>query len=213
MSVLAGRRIFRSIAFSGEPALSATLDWLHSTEGTAQSNAFVLGMFVELYFDEHLEIRKTPLESPFEMVFDLQEDARFQPAIRKGESLIGSRKDVLLVVPSLEPADVDVSINLEQPLEGDTKELTSIVCEGKELLCDVKAGSESSLTSLFSSPTSTIQELLQLVSKRFTIPSRQLRTSLEPDTIVFWSELTGLCQLRTDLGGVCDEITIAFGKE
>jgi predicted nucleic acid-binding protein len=212
-AVLLGRRIFRSASTSGEPALSAISDWVHGSQGTAIENAFVLGMFIDLYFDGHLELRHTPLRGPFEVLFDLQKDLRFQPAIHKIWSLLSPYKESLVVIPSTEPTHLDLSIDLEQPLEGEIKELTSVACEGKELLCDVEATSDSSLQTQLGSSSTTVQALLALVSKRFTIPLRQLRTTLEATTSVTWSELKGICQLRTDVGGVSDDITIALNKE
>jgi hypothetical protein len=71
-TVLLGRRIFRSAALTGEPALSAISEFLSARDSATNANALLLGMFIELYFDKEFQLRKTPLAGPFELLFDFR---------------------------------------------------------------------------------------------------------------------------------------------
>jgi hypothetical protein len=176
-------------------------------------NALALGMFIELYFDDELGLRPTPQDGPFTGLFELQSQGRFEPCIRKLTELLTPSKESLLAMPSLEPMTVDLRITFDVPTGAKAKLLKSLLCNGRELLCDVGAGSASALSLVFGKETATVQELCALVSRRFFIPMEQIKPDRGPTVVLSWPPLMGVSQCRTDFDGVADDFTLAFEKD
>jgi hypothetical protein len=176
-------------------------------------NALALGMFIELYFDDELSLRPTPLDGPFTGLFELQTQARFEPCIQRVTDLLASSKQLFLAPPSTEPITVDLRISFDVPVGSKAKLLRSLLCSGRELLCDVEAGSQSALNSLFGKETATVEEICAVVSRRFFIPITQIKPDREPSVALSWTPLTGVSHCRTDFGGVVDDFTLAFEKD
>ena len=213
--VLLGRRTYRSAALMGSPADIRLAELLQVTNAldSGKRNALAIGMFVEVYFDEDVNLRSTPLGGPWQVLFDLQYQEPFKEAIERIAEMLGPFQDDLLVVPSCTPAIITVEIQLVKPPERGTKQLESVIACAKELLGDAIPGSPSSLTALVGDRPSTVGAILRAVSSRFFIPLRQLEANRDETQPVSWSDQRGLRLLRLDHGGVCDEVSLSFPEE
>src|SRR5205807_9286036 len=144
-----GRRLYRaasSLAVGGVDVFDVFRQERSLSNGVV--NVLALGMFVELYFDDQLQLRQTPLEGPFTGLFELQIQPRFELCIRKLTDLLAPSKQLLFAVPSIKPTTVDLRIAFEVPVGSKTKLVKSLLCGGREILCEVEATSASALTSI-----------------------------------------------------------------
>jgi hypothetical protein len=213
--LLLGRRMYRSAALKGSPAdvrLGELLEAGRSLNAS-ERNSLALGMFAELYFDEDGNLRPSPLDGPWQPLFDLQYAEEFKEAIEQIAEMLSPFSDSLLVMPSITPAMLTIDLQLVRPPEKGPKLVESVIVNGKELLGDAVAGSSSSLSVLIGDRPSTVGALIRAVSRRFVIPLRQLEPNKDEGQPLSWADETGLRLLRLDLGGVCDELSLSFQEE
>jgi predicted nucleic acid-binding protein len=213
--LLLGRRVYRSAAVKRFP-IDVRLGELIQAAGALQSskrNSFVLGMFAELYFDANLNIRPTPLDGPWQVLFDLQYQDNFKAAIEKIGDMLAPEAGRLLAVPSCNPVTIPFNVQLVKPPEKGLKHVESIIVAGKELFGDAVPLSPASLSTLVGGPPSTIGALMRAISRRFFVPLRQLVPNREEAQPISWSEEAGLRVFRLDQGGVCDELSLSFPME
>ncbi|MBS1825618.1 MAG: hypothetical protein JST93_09880 [Acidobacteria bacterium] len=213
--VLLGRRVYRSAATKGSPAdvrLSELLQTARALD-VPERNALAIGMFAELYFDETGAVRDTPMDGPWQTLFDLQYEEEFKEAIDQIAEMLSPVKDRLIIVPSSNPQTIAIDIQLVKNPEKGPRLLDSVIVGGKQVLGDVLPGTESALTSLIGNPPSTVGAVLRAVSRRFLIPLRQLDSNKEDGLGLSWTEDAGLHLLRLAQGGVCDELSLSLEEE
>jgi hypothetical protein len=210
--VILGRRVYRTAAAKGSPADVRIAEFLQMASGldVSLSNALALGMFVELYFDEALEIRPTPLDGPWQVLFDMQYQEVFCEAVEQIAEMLAPQAEKLLAVPSCNPKNVEVQIQLVKPAEKGTKHIASVIIRGKELLGDAIPMSSSSMTTLVGGRPSTIGAVMHAISRRFVVPLRQLVSDKDQSQPISWPDHVGLRLMRLDHGGVCDELSLSF---
>lgn len=213
--VLLGRRTYRSAALQGFPADLRLAELLQAatTLDSDKKNALALGMLVELYFDEQVKLRPTPLDGPWQVLFDLQYQEPFEQAVEQIAEMLAPYKNVLLVVPRPAPDKISVELQLVKPPERGPKQLESLIVGSKELLGDAVPASASSLTALVGDRPSTVGAVLRAVSRRFFVPLRQMEANKDELQPLSWSDEKGLRLLRLDHGGVCDELSLSFPGE
>lgn len=215
--VYLGRRLYgsaSSLSAGGFDVLDAFRSGSLESDGIV--NALAFGMLIELYFAEHLSLRKTPKNGPFTGLFELQTQDRYQPCIRKLTDLLMSSTQLLLAIPATAPTIVDLHISFNIPVGSKDKLLNSLLCGGRQILCDVAADNLSALSSLLGKNTATVEEIRSLVSRRFFVPVNQIKPDRELATVLTWAPHSGICHCRTDFGGVVDDFMcskIRRGKE
>jgi hypothetical protein len=209
-----GRYLYRAAATFPDEASDFILRALRPdvTQDQDQANAISIGMFREAYFDENLLLRVTPLQGAEECLFSLQTNERLKQSIEKANSMLDAHQDKLLYIPSTELVDLKLRLRMSTTVDSKTNQLDSAVLNGRELLCEVTPGGSNSLTHLIGSDVATVQQIAFLISRRFAVPYSQLTIDKDNSSVVTWLDNMGLCLLRTDLGGVADEITAAIMK-
>jgi hypothetical protein len=209
-----GRRLYQAavpLAASGMDVLDVLRQ--EPPEHDNIVNALALGMFIELYFHRDLVLRRTPLDGPFEGLYQLQTQDRFQPSVRKLSDLLLPYRDLYLSIPSLTPVVLDVRISIKHPVGAAENQLTGILCGGHELLCEVDPASTSALSSLLGKLTGTVAEICALISRRFFVPLKQLKPDRGDSAALMCPAHLGICHCRTDLGGIVDDFTVAFEED
>jgi hypothetical protein len=203
-----GKAFFRAIAaYPGSHSFAEVLQTAGQTHASSQS-ALYLGMLLGIYLSNMNVVRRTPGGDLAQAVFALASESYATSALAQLDTILEAENVWLLAKPTAALGSVVVAFEFQNDIDA-LQTLASISVASNEVF-DQTAADQRKLQTFFPAGHCTVDQLLRLIAREFTIPLGALSTEYETDKSVTWEESAGLGALRTDLRKVATDLESLF---
>ncbi|MCU1323837.1 MAG: hypothetical protein JWM43_3486 [Acidobacteriaceae bacterium] len=203
-----GKAFFRAIAvYPGSHSLAEVLQTAGQTHASSQS-ALYLGMLLGIYLSNSNEVRRTPGGDLAQGVFALATESYATSAFERLDTILEAENVWLLAKPTAALGSVAVVFEFQNDIDP-LQTLASISVASNEVF-DQTAADQRKLLKFFPGGHCTVDELLRVIAREFTIPLGALSTEYEGSKSVTWEKSAGLGILRTDLRKVATDLEVLF---
>jgi len=199
-----GRAFFRAIAvYPGSHSFADVLQTAGQTHPSCQS-ALYLGMLLGVYLSNTNEVRRTPGGDLAQGVFALANEPYAISALTRLDTILETENVWLLANPTAAIESVVVAFEFQNEI--DSLQILASISVASNDVFDQTAADQRKLRHFFPGGQCTVDQMLRLIAREFTIPLSALSTEYEGDKSVTWEESAGLGILRTDLRKVATDL-------
>jgi hypothetical protein len=163
-------------------------------------------MLLGIYLSNTNVVRRTPGGDVAQGVFALASESYATSAIAQLDTILEAENVWLLSKPTAALGSVVVAFEFQNDIDA-LQTLASVSVASNEVF-DQTAADQRKLQAFFPAGHCTVDQLLRLIAREFTIPLSALSTEYESDKSVTWEESAGLGTLRTDLRKVATDLEI-----
>ena len=151
-------------------------------------------------------VRRTPGGDLAQGVFALASESYAASALARLDTILETENVWLLAKPTAALGSIDVVFEFQNDIDP-LQTLASISVASNEVF-DHTAANQRKLQNFFPAGQCTVDELLRVIAREFTIPLGALSTEYERDKYMTWEENAGLGTLRTDLRKVATDLEV-----